>query len=154
MTLQTRLLLGCMTAIFFVGTHWHAYRAGQARAHDAHAAAQLTATQAQAARLVRQIDNQTTAQHAHTQTLQTVASVDADNRAAVERLRQRLAAALAAARTPAPGADHCPAIDPLHTAMATDIATLAEHGAAIARAADTHAADALMLQQVCTLNVK
>lgn len=153
MTLQSRLLLGCMTALFFVGTHWHAYRQGQARERDAQAAAHLTVTQAQAARLVRQIDNQTTAQHAHTQTLQTAAALHADNRATVERLRGQLAAAIAAASAPAPGVDHCPASHALHAAMAADLATLAEHGAAIARAADTHAADALMLQQVCSFAV-
>lgn len=144
MSLSARLTALLVLAVALAATHWRAYVAGQHAQANHHAALQLQASQQAAARLVRHVDNQTQAQHERTQAEQRIGRDRVAARTELERLRHDLASARAAARTPsACGPDPDPR-DQLLAAMAADIEHLAEQGEAIATAADSHHADALM----------
>lgn len=148
MSLQARITALALVLLALCASHWRAYTAGQQRQRDAQAAAQLQATQTQAAAAIRQADNTIEAQHDRAKT---------ETRISADRLRtagqlDSLRTDLQTARAAAVGADACTADasarDALLAAMARDIERLGEQGAAIAAAADGHAADALMLWRV------
>lgn len=142
----TALLLGLLA---LMGTHWRAYTLGARHERNAAQATQTQAVRDSAAAAIRQADNTIEATHERAQTETRIA---ADRRAADSEL-DRLRSDLQAARAAAASADACTpdgaARDQLLGAMATDLAALAEQGAAIAAAADGHAADALMLWRAC-----
>ena len=148
MSIQARITALALIMLVLCASHWRAYTVGQQRQRDAQAAAQLQTTQTQAATAIRQADQTIEAQNERTKT---------ERRLAAERLRtasdiERLRIDLDAARTTAQSTDTCTdritATDQLLRSMAADIEQLAKQGANTAQAADSHAADALMLLRV------
>lgn len=150
MSLSARLAAALLVLLTLAASHWRVYLAGQRAQADRHAQQQLNAERTQAARLVRQIDNQTDAQHDRTLAESRIGRDRVAARTELERLRRDLAAARAEASAQNPcGRDPDPR-DQLLEAMARDIERLGEQGEAIATAADGHAADALMLDLICS----
>ena len=148
MSLQARLVALLLILLALVGTHWRAYTIGARHERDAVQAAQTQALRSSAVAAVRTADNTIEAQHDRAKT---------ETRISADRLRtadqlDSLRTDLQTARAAAAGADACTADasarDALLAAMARDIERLGEQGAAIAAAADGHAADALMLWRV------
>ena len=149
MSLYARLIAILLVLVALAGSHWRAYTTGKQRQADAHAAAQLTAEREQAQRLVRQIDNQQDAQHVRDLTENRIGSDRVAAHTELERLRHDLASARAAASAPATCGGDADPRDQLLAAMARDLEALGEQGERIAAAADSHAADAVMLKRVC-----
>ncbi len=120
------------------------------RSHERAALLQAQANQVakQAKELVVHADQQTEKANERDQKVRQSQAVYVDNRVLVERLRAELAAARAAAQAKATCAESANASAKLFSAMAADIEQLAIEGARIAKDADAHAADALMLQQL------
>lgn len=148
LTLQARLVLLLLGLLALLGTHWRAYTLGATHERYAVQAAQIQAERESAAAAIRTADNNIEEQHARAQTERRIAADRLRNADQLDSLRTDLQTARAAAA----GADACTADasarDQLLAAMARDLARLGEQGAAIAAAADGHAADALMLWRV------
>ena len=148
MSIHARITALALVLLALCASHWRAYTAGQQRQRDAQAAAQLQATQTQAAAAIRQADQTIEAQNDRTQTERRIAADRLRTAGHIDRLRIDLDAARAAAQS----ADACPdnagATDELLRAMAADIEQLAQQGADTAQAADGHASDAVMLKTI------
>jgi len=148
MSLSIRLTLALVGLLTLLGTHWRAYTLGARHERDAVQAAQTEAVHQGAVAAIQQANNTIEVIHARTQT-QTRITTD---RLAVSSELDRLRNDLQAVRAAATGGETCTADsaaqNQLLAAMARDLATLGEQGAAIAAAADGHAADALMLWRI------
>ena len=147
-TLPARLALLLAAVLFLIGTHWRAYTQGQRHERTAAQAAQTEALRTRAVAAIRHADHTIEAQHDRAQTERRIAADHLRTAGELDRLRTDLQTARAAAAGADACTPHAPAQDQLLGAMAADIAQLAEQGAAIAAAADGHAADAVMLSKV------
>lgn len=150
MSITARIAALALVLLALCASHWRAYTAGQQRQRDAQAAAQLQATQTQAAAAIRQADQTIEAQHERTQTERRIAADRLRTAGHIDRLRIDIDAARAAAQSADTCTDDTGATDELLRAMAADIEQLAKQGADTAQAADGHAADAVMLLKVLT----
>ena len=148
MSIQARITALALVLLALCASHWRAYTAGQQRQRDAQAAAQLQATQTQAAAAIRQADQTIEAQNDRTQTERRIAADRLRTAGHIDRLRIDLDAARAAAQSADTCTNDTGATDELLRAMAADIEHLAKQGADTAQAADGHAADAVMLLRV------
>ena len=148
MSIQARITALALVLLALCASHWRAYTAGQQRQRDAQAAAQLQATQTQAAAAIRQADQTIEAQNDRTQTERRIAADRLRTAGHIDRLRIDLDAARATAQSADTCTDNTGATDELLRAMAADIEHLAKQGADTAQAADGHAADAVMLLRV------
>lgn len=148
MSIHARITALALVLLALCASHWRAYTAGQQRQRDAQAAAQLQATQNQAAAAIRQADHTIEAQYDRTQTERRIAADRLRTAGDIDRLRIDLDTARAAAQSADTCTDNATAADQLLRAMAADLEHLAKQGADTAQAADGHAADAVMLLRV------
>jgi hypothetical protein len=144
MSLSARLTGALVLVLVLLGTHWRAYTTGRTHQANHHAAAAAAAQQQKARQLLRQVDNTLDATYARTLAEKRIARDRLAARTELDRLRRDLATRRAAATAQDAAACDTTASDQLSAAMAADLAVLAEQGEAIATAADSHAADALM----------
>ena len=143
-----RLTLAAACLLALAGTHWRAYTLGTQHERKAAQALQTDSVHQSAVAAITQANKTIKATNARTQT-QTRITTDSLNLAGeLDRLRNDLQAARAATASGNTCTADAAAKDKLLATMARDLATLGEQGAAIAAAADNHAADALMLWQI------
>lgn len=149
MSITARLALLLTVLLALVGTHWRAYTLGVRHEQNAAQAAQTQAVRDSAVASIRKADQVIEAQHDRTQTEGRISADRLRTAGELDSLRADLRAARAAAQSADACTGHATAQDKLLGEMAADIAGLAEQGAAIAAAADGHAADTVMLWRIC-----